>query len=80
MLVLSRKVNEEIVIGNGIRVKVIGVSGNQIRLGIIAPREVPVHREEVYRMLAEFQTEDRSTLPGLWKAGAEHNSVTVGTL
>ena len=55
MLVLSRKINEEIVIGNGIRVKVLGVHGNQVRLGIVAPKEVPVYREEIYRTLEGFR-------------------------
>ena len=58
MLVLSRKVNEEIVIAGCIRVKVIQVKGNQIRLGIIAPSNVPVHRAEIQRAIEDFQTED----------------------
>jgi len=49
MLVLSRKVGEEIVIGNDIRVRVVSVQGNQIRLGFIAPKDVPIHREELLR-------------------------------
>lgn len=49
MLVLSRKVGEQIVLGENIRVTVVGVRGGKVRLGITAPGEVPVHREEVYR-------------------------------
>lgn len=55
MLVLSRKLHEEIVIGENIRIKVIEVDGNRVRLGIDAPREVPVHRAEVARRI-DFET------------------------
>jgi carbon storage regulator len=47
MLVLSRKCNETIVIGDSIRIKVVGISGNQVRLGIEAPSDVRVMREEL---------------------------------
>ena len=49
MLVLTRRVGEAIVIGNGMVVRVLGVRGDQVRIGVDAPRNVPVHREEVYR-------------------------------
>lgn len=48
MLILTRKVGETIKIGDNIEVTVLGVKGNQVRVGVNAPREVPVHREEVY--------------------------------
>jgi carbon storage regulator len=48
MLILSRKVNESIVIDGRIIVKVVRVDGDQIKLGIQAPRDIPVHRQEVY--------------------------------
>ncbi len=47
MLVLSRKVGEEIIIGNSIRVRVLSIQGQQIRLGLIAPREIGIIREEI---------------------------------
>ena len=47
MLVLSRKLNEEIIIGGNIRVKILEINGNRIRLGISAPHHVPVHRQEI---------------------------------
>jgi carbon storage regulator len=47
MLVLSRKVGEEIVIGNEIRVRVVSIQGNHIRLGLTAPQHVRIHREEL---------------------------------
>jgi carbon storage regulator len=48
MLVLSRKKNESIVINNNITVTVVEIRGDKVRLGIVAPKEVPVHRQEVY--------------------------------
>lgn len=57
MLVLSRRTNESIVIGGEIVVTVLEIRGDQVRLGIRAPRSVTVHREEVH---AEIQRENRS--------------------
>jgi len=48
MLVLSRKKNESIVINNDITITVVEIRGDKVRLGIVAPKEVPVHRQEVY--------------------------------
>lgn len=48
MLVLTRKIDESIIIGDSIEVKVLATDGNSIKLGIQAPRSVPVHRKEVY--------------------------------
>lgn len=51
MLVLSRKIDEEIVIDGNIKVKIIDIRGNKVRLGIEAPPNVAVHREEVFQAL-----------------------------
>ena len=51
MLVLTRRIGETLIIRDNIRVTLLDVSGNQIRLGVTAPREVPVHREEVARRI-----------------------------
>jgi len=48
MLVLSRKLNEEIVIADNIMVVVAGISGGNVRLGVKAPKEIPIHRREVF--------------------------------
>ena len=48
MLILTRKVNESLIIGDDIRLTILGIKGNQIRVGIDAPSDVSIHREEVY--------------------------------
>jgi carbon storage regulator len=59
MLILTRRVGESVVIGDEITVTVLDLKGNQIRLGIQAPKDVPVHREEVYVRLQEEQGRKR---------------------
>lgn len=57
MLVLSRKKNESIVINENIVITVVEVRGDKVRLGIQAPREVPIHRSEVYEALSKLSGE-----------------------
>lgn len=54
MLVLSRKVGQEIVIGDSIRITVVAMKGNQVRIGIDAPPDVRINREEVEKRYREF--------------------------
>ncbi len=56
MLVLSRKKNESIVIRDDIRIMVIEIRGDKVRLGIEAPQDVPVHRSEVYEAIKRSET------------------------
>ena len=51
MLCLSRKTNEQIRIGDDITIMVLSIQGDKVRLGIAAPSEVPVHREEIYQVI-----------------------------
>ena len=61
MLVLSRKKNESIVIDNNITIVVVEIRGDKVRLGVEAPREVPVHRREVYDAIQRSQQDDTSS-------------------
>jgi carbon storage regulator len=56
MLILTRKLDESVMIGDDVRVVVLGVKGGHVRIGVEAPREINVHREEVYRRIQEGQT------------------------
>lgn len=51
MLILTRRIGEQLMIGDDVVVAVLGVKGNQVRLGINAPDDVPVHREEIYERI-----------------------------
>ncbi len=62
MLVLTRKVGEEIVIDGSIRVTITAIQGGQVRLGITAPPEIAIHREEVWHRLGEFAEPERDAL------------------
>jgi len=51
MLILTRRVGETVMIGSDVTVTVLGVKGNQVRIGVNAPRDVAVHREEIYERI-----------------------------
>lgn len=57
MLVLSRKKDEKIIIGDNIAIMIVDIQGDKVRLGIEAPRDVSVHREEVYQAIQKKQAE-----------------------
>lgn len=63
MLVLSRKKNETIIIGDGIIVTVVEIRGDKVRLGIEAPKDVPVHRREVYEAIKKAEQQESPVRP-----------------
>jgi carbon storage regulator len=64
MLVLSRKVNEQIIVGENILITVVSIRGNQVRIGLEAPPEVPIFREELQRSACELDEDGIGTTQG----------------
>ncbi|MFV8834206.1 carbon storage regulator CsrA [Aquisalimonas sp.] len=63
MLILTRRVGETLMIGDEVTVTVLGVKGNQVRIGVNAPRNVSVHREEIYERI-QHENEGEEGAPG----------------
>ena len=61
MLILTRRVGETLMIGDEVTVTVLGVKGNQVRIGVNAPRDVTVHREEIYERIKQEQQAQQET-------------------
>ncbi len=80
MLILTRRVGETIVIGDDVIITVLGIKGNQVRIGINAPKDVSVHREEIYQRIQQ-EKNTTSTAPAATTEAApkKEESATVTT-
>lgn len=76
MLILTRRVGETIVIGDDVIITVLGIKGNQVRIGINAPKDVSVHREEIYQRI---QQEKNTTTPAAAPAKQQEEAAPVTT-
>ena len=67
MLILTRRVGEKVMVGDDVKLIILGVKGNQVRVGIEAPKNIAVHREEIYERIKreqQSQPEDEAQQPG----------------
>ncbi len=61
MLILTRRVGETLMVGDDVTVTVLGVKGNQVRIGVNAPKDIAVHREEIYERIKREQVADEGS-------------------
>jgi carbon storage regulator len=63
MLILTRRMGEALMIGDNVTVTVLGIKGNQVRIGVLAPKEVGVHREEIYARIRSEKENGAEPIP-----------------
>lgn len=79
MLILTRRVGETIVIGDEVIITVLGIKGNQVRIGINAPKDVSVHREEIYQRIQKEKEEKSSSASAAAPAPKKEEAAPVAS-
>lgn len=77
MLILTRRVGETVMIGNDVTVTVLGVKGNQVRVGVNAPRDVAVHREEIFERIKREEQDGGTSARPATRPGNGHATTGV---
>lgn len=74
MLILTRRVGESLMVGDDVTITVLGVKGNQVRIGVNAPKEVGVHREEIYQRIQKEKLQKLKDFEATFEAGKTPSS------
>ncbi len=79
MLILTRRVGESLMIGDDVSITVLGIKGNQVRLGVNAPKEISVHREEIYQRIQQEKAKGQEEVPSCVGAAGDLHPTTLSS-